>query len=169
MSKSETLDYDILLKQDEYEIRKYVDFFIVEYENAEDLESKSGFGTLFKYISDDNKEDEKISMTSPVIQEVTKEKKKMAFVVPKEFGNQIPEPNNSNLNIKKFNEGLFRVIRYSGLSNESKELKMNEKLEEWVLKNDYKIESNYMLAFYNAPFVLPMFRRNEIWVRVVKA
>lgn len=28
MSKSETLDYDILLKQDEYEIRKYVDFFL---------------------------------------------------------------------------------------------------------------------------------------------
>ena len=37
MSKYETLDYEVLLKEDEYEIRKYVDFFIVEYENIHDV------------------------------------------------------------------------------------------------------------------------------------
>ena len=169
MSKTETLDYEVLLKEDEYEIRKYVDFFIVEYENIEDPKSMSGFGSLFKYISSDNKENEKISMTSPVINEVSNEKKKMAFVVPGKFGENIPEPNNPNLKVRKFNEGLFGVIRYSGLSNESKELKMNKKLEAWILANDYKIQSNYMLAFYNPPFVLPMFRRNEVWVRIIKA
>ena len=169
MSKYETLDYEVLLKEDEYEIRKYVDFFIVEYENIDDPESMSGFGSLFKDISNDNKENEKSSMTSPVITEVTEEKKKMAFVVPAKFGEHIPEPNNPNLKVKKFTEGLFGVIRYSGFSNESKELKMNKKLETWILENGYKIQSNYMLAFYNPPFVLPMFRRNEIWVRVIKA
>ena len=39
---------------------------------------------------------------------------------------------------------------------------------EAIIKNGYKRESNYMLASYNAPFTLPMLRRNEIWVRVVK-
>ncbi len=168
MSKTETLDYDVIMKQDDYEIRKYVDFFIVEYENEEDPESKNGFSPLFKYISDDNKENQKISMTSPVIQELTEEKKKMAFVVPEKFGENVPEPNNSNITVKKFEEGLFGVVRYSGFSSDSKESKMRQKLQEWVLDNGYKEQSNYMLAFYNAPMTLPILRRNEIWVRVVK-
>lgn len=168
MSKYETLDYDVLIKEDKYEIRKYVDFFIVEYENPIDPEINNGFRSLFKYISNDNKENKKISMTTPVIQEVTKENKKMAFVVPSKFEEDIPEPNSPNLNAKKFDEGLFAAIQYSGLSNESKELKMKKKLETWILEKAYQIQSNYMLAFYNAPFTLPMLRRNEIWVRIIK-
>ena len=114
MSKYESPDYEVLLKEDEYEIRKYVDFFIVEYENDMDPEINKGFGTLFNYISSDNKDSEKISMTTPVIQQMNKEVKKMAFVVPGKFGQQIPEPNNPNLKVKKFDQGLFGVIRYSG-------------------------------------------------------
>ena len=168
MSKYETPDYDILIKEDDYELRKYVDFFIVEYENKDDPEIKKGFDSLFKYISNNNKENEKISMTVPVIQEETTENKKMAFVVPKKYGHQIPEPNNSNLTVKKFDEGLFASIRYSGSSNKTKEIKMKKKLEEWIVKQDFQTESNYMFASYNAPFTPPMLRRNEILVRIIK-
>ncbi|WP_034551945.1 SOUL family heme-binding protein [Carnobacterium funditum] len=169
MSKYETPDYDIVMKEEEYEIRKYVDFFTVEYENSNDPEIRNGFGSLFKYISSDNKENEKISMTVPVIQEETQEKKKMAFVVPGKYRDQIPEPNNPNLKVKKFDEGLFGSIQYSGFSNQPKELKMKKKLEKWILEKGYQKQSNYMLASYNAPLVPPMFRRNEIWVRIIKA
>lgn len=58
MSKIETVEYDIVLKEDQYEIRKYRDFFIVEYENIRDPESERAFGTLFKYIGSENKEDQ---------------------------------------------------------------------------------------------------------------
>lgn len=101
MSKYETLDYEVILKEEECEIRKYMNFFIIEYENENDPEINNAFGSLFKYISDDNKENQKISMTTPVIQEVNKEKKKMAFVVPKKFKEKAPEPNNPNLKVKK--------------------------------------------------------------------
>ncbi|NLY37432.1 MAG: heme-binding protein [Tissierellia bacterium] len=168
MSKYETPEYEVIMKDNEYEIRKYTDFFIVEYENEMDPEINKGFGSLFNYISSDNKEKEKISMTTPVIQEVTSANKKMAFVVPGKFGQQIPEPNNPNLKIKKFDEGLFAVIQYSGFSNKSKELQREKKLESWISDKGYQRKSNYMLAFYNAPFTLPMLRRNEIWVRVIK-
>jgi len=168
MGKYETPKYDILLKENEFEIREYVDFFVVEYENSKDPEIQEGFRTLFKYISNDNVDKEKISMTVPVIQQEFRENKKMAFVVPKKFGTEIPKPNNPNVEVKKFDKGLFAVIRYSGFSNESKETRMKEKLEKWILEKNYIIESNFMLAFYNPPFVPPMFRKNEIWVRVVK-
>ncbi len=167
MSKYETPDYDVVIKEDDFEIRKYADFFVVEYEN--DQENTSGFQTLFSYISSDNKENEKISMTVPVIQDVLKENKKMAFVVPGKYADQVPQPNNPNLKVKKFKAGLFGVIEYSGFSNSSKELKMTKKLEGWIREHNYKKDSNYMRASYNPPFVPPMFRRNEIWVRVVKA
>ncbi len=107
-------------------------------------------------------------MTIPVIQEETEEKKKMAFVVPEKYSNQIPEPNNPNLKVKKFDEGLFGSIQYSRFSNESKELKMKKRLEAWILEKGYERQSNYMLASYNAPLVPPMFRRNEIWARISK-
>lgn len=166
MSKYETLNYDVVLKEDNYEIRKYSDFFIVEYENID--ENTSGFRALFKYISNDNKENKKIAMTTPVIQEMIDENKKIAFVLPDKYFNQIPEPNNPDLRVKKFDQGLFGVIQYSGFSNKRKELEMMEKLEGWILKNFYIKKSNYMLASYNAPFMPPMFRRNEIWIRVIE-
>lgn len=164
MSKYETPDYEVLLKDDKIEIRKYCDFYIVEHEGC--LGGKSGFQTLFSYISSDNKENEKISMTVPVIQQEFKENKTMAFVVPGKFGDQIPQPNNPNLKIKTFEEGVFAVIRYSGFSTKSKEEKMKDKLGKWLIGKNYTKQSDYMSASYNAPFVLPMFRRNEVWVRV---
>lgn len=166
MGKYETPDYDIVLKEDDYEIRKYKSFYIVEHESEE--KNTSGFQTLFSYISSDNKENEKISMTVPVIQEETEENRKMAFVVPEKFGENIPQPNNPNLKIKKFEEGLFATIQYSGNSNRSKELRMTKKLEEWIIEKGYSKESNHMLASYNGPFTIPIFRKNEIWIRVVK-
>lgn len=166
MSKYETPNFNVLTKEDNFEIREYVDFYIVEYDNENDPEINSGFGTLFKYISSDNKKNEKITMTVPVIEEVTSDKKKIAFVVPGRFGNDIPEPNDSNLKVKKFDKGLFGSIQYPGFSNESKESIMKNKLHEWLQGKGYEMQSNYMLAFYNAPFVPPMFRRNEILVRI---
>jgi hypothetical protein len=168
VSKYESPTYDLLTVDGEIEIRQYFNFYIVEYDNENDPAISNGFGSLFRYISSDNKANEKISMTIPVIEEITEDKKKMAFVVPKKFGDRIPEPNNPALNIKPFAEGLFGVIRYSGLSNASKEAKIQEKLNIWLKEKGYKIESNFMLAFYNAPFIPPFLRRNEVWVRVSK-
>ena len=66
----------------------------------------------------------KISMTVPVIEEVTGDKKKMAFVVPGNLGENIPKPNNSHLSVKKFDQGIFATITYSGFTNNTKEEKM---------------------------------------------
>lgn len=168
MSGYETPDYKVLVKDGDFEIREYMDFYIVEYDNDDDPGIQRGFGTLFSYISSDNKENQKISMTVPVIEEMVQDKKKMAFVVPGKFGDKIPEPNSRNLNVRKFNKGMFAAIRYSGFSNKKKEEGMMKKLSERLVSRGYGELSNYMLAFYNAPFSLPMLRRNEILVRVAK-
>ena len=167
MAKYERPEYTVLLSEDPFELREYRDFYIVEYDNAADPDVGSGFGTLFRYISKDNQADRKISMTVPVIQELSEDRMKMAFVVPKAEWEDIPQPNSPSLTVKKFDSGLFAVIQYGGYSNDRKEQVMLEKLAQWVQEKKYQPASNYMLASFNAPFVPPMFRHNEIMVRIV--
>ncbi|SHF23021.1 SOUL family heme-binding protein [Alkalibacter saccharofermentans] len=166
MGAYETPDYKLISKENEFEIREYSDFYIVEYDNKMDQYSDNGFGTLFSYISQDNQDQAKIKMTIPVFEEVTSKGQKMAFVVPSAHWDKIPKPNNPLLSIKKFEKGSFAVIRYSGTSGKAKEQKMMDNLMAWVDAQGYRKESNFMLAFYNPPFIPPMFRRNEIMVRV---
>jgi effector-binding domain-containing protein len=162
----ETPEYEVLLKERSFELRRYDDFLMVEYENEADPFSSNGFGTLFRYISNDNEEKQRISMTIPVIEEMTENQRKMAFVVPRKHWGNIPKPTNPHLSIKSFDSGVFAVIRYSGLTNTRKERKNWERLVEWVERKGYRRVSNAMLALYNSPFALPMVRRNEIMVRV---
>lgn len=169
MGRYESPEYKVIMSEDDFEIRDYDDFYVVEYDNESDPEINRGFATLFSYISDNNKIKQKISMTVPVIEEISQNKKKMAFVVPGKFKDNIPEPNDKNLSVKEFNKGRFAVIRYSGLSNENKEYKMMKKLNDWLNQNDYVKQSKFMLAFYNAPFTPPMLRRNEIMVRIANS
>ncbi len=166
MSKYETPDYEVITIEEPFEIRQYGSFYIVEYDNIRDPEINNGFGTLFRYISSDNAEKKRINMTVPVIEEMTDNGLKMAFVVPKEHWDNTPMPNNPNLSVREFRHGQFAVIRYSGFSNTKKEKMKLELLESWIGQRGYKKASNAMLAFYNAPFTPPMFRRNEIMIRV---
>ena len=167
MAKYERPEYTVLLSEEPFELREYLDFYIVEYDNAADPDVDSGFGTLFRYISKDNQANRKISMTVPVIQELSDDRTKMAFVVPKAEWEDIPQPNSPALTVKKFASGLFAVIEYGGYSNDRKERQMLEKLTQWLQQKKYPPASNYMLASFNAPFVPSMFRHNEIMVRIV--
>jgi len=162
----ESPEYEIIKKEDRFEIRNYNEFYVVEYDNDSDPGIQNGFGTLFRYISSENRENQKIKMTVPVIEEVLGDKKKMAFFVSGKFGNRIPEPTSPNLSIRKFEGGIFAAIRYSGYSNKAKERTMEKALSIWIKSKGYSEASNYMLAFYNAPFSPPFLRRNEILVRL---
>lgn len=166
MSKYERPEYKVILSEPPFEIRLYEAFWIVEYSNEADPDILNGFGTLFRYISNENEDRQKINMTVPVIEEMLEGRMKMAFVVPKEHWNDIPQPENKLLSLKKFESGLFGVIRYSGRSDSSRENEMKKNLDGWLNENEYRSVDNYMLAFYNPPFTPPILRRNEILVRI---
>ena len=59
MSKYESPDYQIILTEGNFEIRNYEAFYMVTYEKSQNaLTNQSGrnsaFGTLFRYISNEN-------------------------------------------------------------------------------------------------------------------
>lgn len=166
MGKYESPDYSVLMRERTIELRKYKNFSVVEFESSPDTERNTAFRTLFRYIANDNEENEKIPMTIPVIVEKDAQARRMAFVVPQKYKNDIPRPKDANLSIQKFQEGLFATIQYSGKNTTSKEKKAMKLLKDWVDKKGYREQSNYMVAVYNRPFTLPFMRRNEVWVRV---
>lgn len=166
MGRYETPDYEVVKSDNNFQLRKYESFYIVEYYNIKDPEITNGFNTLFRYISRDNRENKKISMTVPVIEEVKSDKMKMAFVLPKEYWDKTPVPNSEYLNIRFIEEGLFAVVKYGGKSTPDIEAEKIELLKNWIEGNNLKTISDFMLAFYNPPFVPGILRRNEILVRV---
>lgn len=166
MAHYESPDYQLIKKEEPFELRKYHSFYLMTYDNETDPEIENGFSTLFSYISSNNSENKKISMTVPVIEEVESTKKKMAFVIPKEFGQNIPKPKNRHLSVIEFEEGTYAVIVYNGRSNETREQEKSELLHQWIENNHWLIQSNAKLAFYNAPFTPGIFRRNEIMIKV---
>jgi hypothetical protein len=168
MSNYESPDYKVLKSDKNFELRKYDLFYMVEYDNELDPEIVQGFNTLFSYIGSDNEENKKISMTIPVIEEVSDGKMKMAFVLPKKFGCNAPLPKSEHLRIKTFTEGFYAVISYGGRSTTRLEQVNSIQLHEWVKLNHWTIVSKDMLAFYNAPFIPGIFRKNEIMVKVDK-
>lgn len=167
MGRYEHPEYQVILTETPYELRKYETFTVVEYSNDADPNADAAFRTLFRYISSDNKEHRKINMTVPVIEEIESGNMKMAFVVPKDFREQTPEPMNPLLKVKTIEGGVFAVINYGGRSNASTEQEMTENLTRWIQGKGYQRISNFMLAFYNDPFTPALFRHNEILVKVI--
>lgn len=145
MAKYNTLDYKVLLKDKDFELRSYQDFFIVEYENTADPNIEKGFSSLFRYISNDNQKAEKISMTTPVFLNKSKGIKKIAFVALEKDRKEIPNPNNPNINIEKVESSLYATIKYGGYSNNDKEVQMQKKLKTWIKSQNYQLLSDFIM------------------------
>jgi hypothetical protein len=166
MGNYESPEYDVLKKDGPFEIRKYHEFDTVTVIESK-LSGYSGFGLLFSYISGNNQNQTKMSMTIPVINEFEDDGMTMEFVVPKAYQNDsIPIPNHEHLRIKHYDEHIVCSITFKGTTSQKKIDKQLLKLKEWM-KNEQVVErGRYRLARYNPPFSLPSFRRNEILIEI---
>lgn len=153
------------------ELRDYDEHWLAECDESTvaDLRiaSNRAFNNLFRYISGDNSESQKISMTSPVQQLPSSSGWKVSFVVPSQVSrSNIPIPANSSISIRKVESGKFAALRYRGLWNqevfESKRKELLAAVEKFGLKPVGEVSS----AIYNPPLTPPLLRRNEVLVRV---
>ncbi len=151
--------YKVVQKNDIYEIRYYSDRLIVQVANKGDNNS---FRKLFKYISGENKNSEKIAMTVPVTQTKKDGKMLMQFYLPSKFNKETtPVPTNPELEIITIPEGFFAVIKFSGRSSDRNFEKHNKILKQKLSEDNISIKGDAIRATYNSPFTLPPLRRNE--------
>ena len=161
---TEEVKFDIVYKNEIYEIRKYSERLVAQAINDKD---NGTFRKLFNYISGDNNSSKKIEMTTPVTQMKKNNVSFMQFYLPLEFNKKTtPIPPNSDVEITLMKEGYFAVIRYSGRSSDKNFTKYSKILREKLLDDKISINGFAIKATYNPPWTLPLFRRNEVMFNV---
>ena len=156
---NEEASYDVVHKTDTYEVRYYSDRLIVQVSNKVDNNS---FRKLFKYISGQNENSEKIAMTIPVTQTQENGEMFMQFYLPSKFNKDTtPIPTNPELEVTTVPGGYFAVLKFSGRSSDKNFEKHNQILKQKLLEDNISIKGSVIRATYNSPFTLPPLRRNE--------
>ena len=166
MGYYERPEYEVVLADKPFELRRYKEFFMLTYFSEEDPNSSQGFRTLFNYISGNNEEQKKVSMTVPVIEEKNETGYRMSFVVPKSFGPNPPKSIDPRLSITKMEGGRYGVILYRGTSNKKKEKEKEEELRSWMKTKGFEMEDGAAVAFFNPPFIPGILKHNEVMIRI---
>ena len=93
----EEVNYEIVQKNEIFEIRKYSDRLAIE---TLSTNQNSGFKKLFNYISGNNQKNKEIKMTTPVTRIKKNGNMTMQFYLPSKFNkDNIPDPSLSLIHI----------------------------------------------------------------------
>ena len=161
---NEEAKYEVINKNEIYEIRKYSDRLAVE-TSRDGIDSN--FRKLFNYISGRNDTQQKISMTTPVTQVEKNGNMTMQFYLPSKFNSDnVPSPSREDVRIINIEGGYYAVLRYSGRASDRNFIKHKEILEKELKNKNISIISLPIRATYDSPFTLPMNRRNEAMFKV---
>ncbi|XP_027069892.1 heme-binding-like protein At3g10130, chloroplastic isoform X2 [Coffea arabica] len=190
----ETLNFKVLSRNDQYEIREVESYFIAETtmpgKSGFDLNGASkSFNVLAEYLFGKNTKEEKMEMTTPVFTSksqsegekmdmttpvITKkaagqDKWKMSFVMPSKYGSNLPLPKDPSVRIKEVPKKIVAVIAFSGFVSDEEVERRESTLRESLKKDtEYRVKNGASaeVAQYNPPFTLPFTRRNEVALEV---
>jgi len=182
----ESPQYTVLYEGDVVEYRQYEPYIVAEtvVNSSPSFGSASneGFMRLFGYITGDNSSEvkldmtapvqqatagEKIAMTSPVQQLQTSQGWRVAFMLPSKFSIETaPMPTDERIVLREVPGQLMAVVRYSGRWTERNYEKHKKRLLQSLKFSGIDSLGTVEFAAYNAPFVLPFLRRNEVMIEV---
>jgi DNA gyrase inhibitor GyrI len=163
-NRYESAPYEVLSKSGEVEIRKYpaLSLATATMDRGKPSADRS-FRSLFGYISGANEASSKISMTTPVLMD----DQRMSFVLPESVAKTgAPEPKGKEVALTHFPGGTFAVLRFSGTVSRDAEAKAEQRLRLWAKETKVNLTGSPMFAYYDPPFTLPPFRRNEVLIRI---
>ena len=182
----ETPDYEVVYTDGSVEYRQYEPYIVAETVVKDSSSyrgsSNEGFMRLFRYITGANESqtdiamtapvqqtptNEKIDMTAPVQRNETEEGWRVAFMMPGKFTmDTAPTPTNNEISLRLIPSQLMAVIRYSGRWTERNFNRRKEELLESLEEANIDAIGVVESAAYDAPYVLPFMRRNEVMIEV---
>ncbi|CAF0774753.1 unnamed protein product [Brachionus calyciflorus] len=135
------------------------------------------FFKLFNYISGENNENEKISMTSPVtvqynsnnntIEPLSQVKMTMGFYVPHEKQDKTPDPTNKDTFLRSTPGMTVAVIKFGGFASTQDYLSHRDLLIKTLGKEAKNYDTvNIITARYDPPFK-QFNRTNEVWLKKI--
>jgi hypothetical protein len=180
----EEASYNVLKKDNHFEIRDYAPHILAETIVEGDLEEAGNmaFNRLFRYISGGNRSRDKVAMTAPVSQEPMGDKIKMtapvgqqrvqgkwavSFMMPALYTLEtLPEPEDPKVTLRQVPARRMAAVRYSGFWSEKNYLHYKSALESWINERGLKMAGEAIWARYNPPFTPWFLRRNEILIPI---
>ncbi|WKV12452.1 heme-binding protein [Marivirga harenae] len=164
----ETYDYEVVRKFENFEIRSYEKSLFTSVKlpgSSYKKMSSKGFSMLAAYIFGGNDSNEKIAMTSPVSMSL-EDSMTMGFLVPQKYEKEdLPKPNQSNIEIKEQAQRRMAAITFGGWADDSKIEKNKKKLIASLEENGITYTNKFYMFGYNAPYEL-FNRKNEIVVEL---
>ena len=157
----ETQKYEVVKKLNEFEVRFYPPVMKAK------VSAGGNFSRLFKYISGNNEQGEKISMTTPVQMTNQDNVNTMEFVLPSKYSeDNFAVPKDKNITVYSSDPGHFAAITYGGYSNTEKVKKYHSLLLKKLRESNLEIiNSKPVVLSYNSPYKV-FNRRNEVLVEV---
>lgn len=188
-SAYESARYRVVSSAGDIEVRDYADLVLVTTEMRFDAQGNDGsFSRLFRYISGDNGQQQKVAMTTPVFMErgsatpinepmndqdntdgnkAQVQRGQMAFVVPEAVASGgAPQPENANVELRKRQGGRFAAIRFNGRMGEESLRQRESELRDWMKGQHLTASGPVEYAGYDPPWTPGFLRRNEILIRV---
>ncbi|MBY0414990.1 MAG: heme-binding protein [Bdellovibrionales bacterium] len=186
---NEEPQYVVVLSDGDFEVRRYPKQLVVKFSmkgTSFDYFKQTAFEKLANYIFTGNKNKQSIPMTSPVLQEHGDGQSismhshfmeepndeggwTMSFILPHEITKEnAPAPLDNSIRLEEIDPQLMACTTYSGNNNGENIKKHERKLAQWLTtRPDIQIQGKYFVAQYDAPFVIPFLKKNEIHVRVI--
>ena len=186
--------FKVIAKSGNFELRQYAPMLVAETLVDGDMDDAGsiGFRKIADYIFGNNQvqagtSSTKIAMTAPVTMEPQSQKIAMTapvalipmanmeasrqwrvhFVMPSQYTiNTIPKPKNADVKLRESPGKLFAVNSFTGFNNQSRVQAKTDELSAWIGQKSLKVLGQTQLARYDPPWVLPMFRRNEVMIEV---
>ena len=176
--------FTIVSRDASFEVRDYVSVVVAEVVVTGDMENvgRNGFRQLAGYIFGGNNTKKRIAMTAPVTFVPKAENapgswntEKMGtsapwtvrFTMPSAFAlDDLPHPENPNVELKSLPAGRFAVLRFSGLAGKAQVASQTAELMHYVSKHGLSPAGPVSLARYDPPWTLWFMRRNEVMVPV---
>ena len=185
MSRVEQPGYKISASEGSIEIRAYGPMIAAEAEVQGERKAaiQEGFRLIAAYIFGANKPNakiamivpvqqqsaQKIAMTAPVTQQTDGNRWSVRFIMPSSWTMEtLPTPNDTRVTLKPVPAKRMAVIRFSGAANDNIIGSKTDELRKYTLEHKLATVGEPLLAFYNPPWTLPFFRRNEIMLELAE-
>lgn len=115
---------------------------------------------------------EKIAMTAPVVTKLGEGEEKnvvtMQFLLPAKYqkAEEAPKPVDERVAILEEGERKYGVVRFRGVATVKVVQDKVESLKKSLESDGYKVIGDYVLARYNPPWTLPIFRTNDVMIPI---
>jgi hypothetical protein len=155
--------YEALETWGDVEIRRYPTHTVAEVIVDGDFEDAGnrGFRPLFGYIQGT------VAMTAPVVATPGENGNRVAFVMPEDRDiDSLPAPTDDRVHLRTIPEQVAAALRFSGRGNASDLDKRGRQLLEALQDSPWQPVGPVRLARFNAPFIPPFLRHNEVVVDV---